>query len=267
MRLALLSLALAVLSAQPALADVVPYDEEALELEQCDEFNTPPGKDELDALEATGVTDRYVFECEIDWIRTERLLQPLLPLIGEQSYANYERPEESNKTVAIRLVTVAYNAVSLVRSIECHIGNDPQYSYRSAAIGGIARTALLWPADNDEERGLYQIELSASDCDYLLNTIKNHDPFDIEHRRPFGNPISPDGQIILVHGYSFMEFIDDWGEYGIIIRPGIHGPGARESEVSERVLKALAGYFAHRAQYEGVKTDLPPFEGEEDPEK
>lgn len=233
---------------------------------ECDTIDPHFTEEAYEALQEGQVTDRDAFECDADWIRIEHILKPVLPLIGAQGYYDFEEPEGSVDTIAIRNVSIAYSSISLIRSVECHFARG-EPSYERVAIGGTARNAQLRRWRNDQDLSVWTLEISASDCEFLLNTMKNYEPEDIIHDLPFGSPIQGN-EIILVHGSSFTEFLDESGDYVLVLRPGLHGPADLRSEETEAVLRNMANYFAHRAEAEGVRTLLDPadfgYEVEED---
>lgn len=224
----------------------------AFELE-CEEDSPSINDEELELLEKGAVTDQSAFDCEADWIETEQLLQPLLPLIGEQGYEDYKEPPGSSATIAIRDVTIAYQSVSVVRTVECHFvdGENPR---EQVSIGGTARKFQMGKRLGEDDIR-WELELGAADCDFLLETMKFYEPDDIIHKLPFDYTPSSN-EIFLVHGRGLTEFLDKYGWYIVTLRPGIHGSADAISERTEAVLRTMADLFANRAEREGRKTTV-----------
>lgn len=215
--------------------------------------------------EAEAVSDELAFDCEYDWLKVEHLLQPLLARVPEPSLPNYEPPEGATKFIAVREVVVAYSSPAVVRSVLCHFRADPRQSWNDIAIDGTARSIQLWSSAPDEEVGIWEMPLTGRDCDYLMQIMKANDPDDIVHEKPFGNPLTTSGEIIMVHGESFIELVDEWGGYSVKLRPGLSELANAQSERAEASFKTILGYFADRARAEGQRTKLlPPAPSAED---
>lgn len=223
----------------------------------CEEFDPPLDDDAVAKIRSGAASEEFAFECEQDWIQTEAVLQPILPQLGEPNLAHRGGLDENGGIIALREVVLAYSSVSAVRSVTCHFSDLPQSGYEMPATGGMARYSNLWEGRPDEEIGIWEQLLSASDCEFVKQKIRRHDPDDIVHRKPYGNPLTESGTIILVHGRSFKEFVDHHGEYSVKLRPGLTEPADPLSEQSEAALDLMLDYFAHRARAEGTKRELP----------
>jgi hypothetical protein len=224
----------------------------------CDPPDPPLADDVRKRIEVDAVSDELAFDCEYDWLKVEGVLQAALPRLGEPGLGSYEATEAIKKTIAMRQVTIAYGSVSAVESVLCHFGDHPRYRFKVAAIGGTARFANLWKSTSTEEDGIWELSLTASDCEFFIETLKTYRPDDIVHNKPFGNPLTGSGEIILVHGESFIEFLDHWGEYSVKLRPGLTEDVDAQSEKTEAALSVMLRYLAHRARAEGVRRELPP---------
>lgn len=224
----------------------------------CDAPEPPLADDVRKKTEAEAVSDELAFDCEYDWLKVEHLLQPLLARVPEPSLPKYEPPEGATKFIAVREVVVAYSSPAVVRSVLCHFRADPRQSWNDIAIDGTARSIQLWSSAPDEEVGIWEMPLTGRDCDYLMQIMKANDPDDIVHEKPFGNPLTSSGEIIMVHGESFIELVDEWGGYSVKLRPGLSELANAQSERAEASFKTILGYFADRARAEGQRTKLLP---------
>lgn len=224
----------------------------------CDAPDPPLGDDVRERTEAEAVSDELAFDCKYDWLQVERLLQPLLARVPEPSLATYKPPKGATKFIAVREVVVAYTSPAVVQSVLCHFRTDPRQSWNDIAIGGTARSIQLRSFAPDDEVGIWEMPLNRRDCDYLMQVMEANDPDDIVHEKPFGNPLSSSGEIILVHGESFIELVDEWGNYSVKLRPGLSEMADAQSERAEASFKTILGYFANRARAEGRAIKLSP---------
>lgn len=224
----------------------------------CEAPDPPLADDVRKRIEADTLSDELAFDCEYDWLKVEGVLQTALPRLGEPALGSYGAPEAIKKTIAMRQVTIAYGSVSAVASVLCHFGDHQRYRFDVAAIGGTARFANLWKSSSTEDDGIWELPLTASDCEFFMQTLETYRPVDIVHNKPFGNPLTGTGEIIMVHGESFIEFLDHWGNYSVKLRPGLTEVADAQSEKTEAALRVMLGYLAHRARTEGVRRDLPP---------
>lgn len=231
----------------------------------CDPPDPPLAEEVRDKIEADTVSDELAFDCEYDWLKVEGVLKPLLARVREPSLANYEPPKGATKFIAMREVTIAYSSVSAVESVLCHFRADPRKSWNDIAIGGTARSIRLKKFTHSDEFGIWEMPLTQGDCNYLMRVMKENNADDIVHAKPFGNPLMSSGEIVLVHGESFIELVDEWGDYSVKLRPGLSEMADAQSERSEASFKTILGYFADRARAEGRTRKLsPPASSEED---